>query len=113
MEVEVEVRGFGEYVVINPTIVGAYRMLIYNARMTVARLRTMAGQGHTMIGDIDCGGQRKALALTEWLHDHEWRDSATIPVTCRCYDNKRSIDKILIGNGAEGNSSRIRIDCQK
>ena len=52
MEVEVEVRGFGEYVVINPTIVVAYRMLIYNARMTVARLRTMAGQGHTVKAQV-------------------------------------------------------------
>ena len=42
LNVEVEVKGFGEYTVINQAVVVTYLKPTYNVRTLVARLRTMA-----------------------------------------------------------------------
>ena len=84
LDVEVEVRGFGEYAVINQApVVATYLKPTYNARTLVARLRTMAARGQTIIGDVNCCGQRKSRALNEWLQNNEWSEVAAIAVTYR------------------------------
>ena len=71
LDVEVEVRGFGEYAVINQAVVVTYLEPTYNSRTLVARLRTMAARGQTISGDVNCCGQRKSGALNEWLQNNE------------------------------------------
>ena len=100
LDVEVEVRGFGEYAVINQVVVVTYLKPTYNARTLVARLRNMAARGQTILGDVNCCGQRKSRALNEWLQNNDWSEVAAIAVTHRWKDHACSIDKILTGNGA-------------
>lgn len=60
----------------------------------------MVPWGQTIIGDVNCCGQRKSRASTEWLQNNEWSEVAAIAVTHRWKDYECSMDKILTGNGA-------------
>ena len=100
LDVEVEVRGFGEYAVINKAVGVTYLKPTYNARTLVARLRTMAARGQTIISEVNCCEQRKLRASNEWLQNNEWSEVAAIAVTHRWKDHECSSDKILSGNGA-------------
>ena len=100
LDVEIEVKGYGEYAVINQAVVATYLKPTYNARTLVARLRTMAARGQTIIGEVNCCGRRKSGALNEWLQHNELSEVAAIAVTHRRKDHECSIDKILTGNGA-------------
>ena len=60
----------------------------------------MAARGQTIIGDLNCCGQRKSQALNEWLQHNDWNEVAAIAGTHRWKNHACSIDKILTGNRA-------------
>ena len=81
------------------TVVVTYLKPTYNVRTLVARLRTMAARGQMIIGDVNCCGQRKSRALSEWLQNNECSEVAAIAVTDQWKDHECSINTILTGNG--------------